>query len=271
MRGWPVHRPTPTPAASARTQAQNAPILRYNPRMGKSRYSVLNHQAPHFVTCTAVKWRPLFADPGIVNILLNAIRYLQAENTLRLHGYVVMGNHLHMIVSGQDVSAAIISFKKFTARQIVEYLRENGRSGMLRELSFAMRKEGGSRQHQVWQPDFHPQAIAGEDMLRQKLDYMRANPVRRGYVDDPTCLAEFQRAQLRGNGRRVGSRDSGVARTPVADAVAVCFEGCCRSMCWPRERPATHAAAGAAARGVLVFGLGDSFAVGLGAVAGADA
>ena len=43
-----------------------------------------------------------------------------------------------------------------------------------------------------------------------------------------------------------------------ADAVAVCFEGCCRSMCWPRDRPATHAAAGAAARGVR-GGLGDSF------------
>ena len=36
----------------------------------------------------------------------------------------------------------------------------------------------------------------------------------------------------------------------VGGAVAVCFEGCCGSMCWPRERPATHAAAGAAARGV---------------------
>ena len=36
-------------------------------------------------------------------------------------------------------------------------------------------------------------------------------------------------------------------------AVAVCFEGCCGGMCWPRERPATHAAAGAAARGALIF------------------
>ena len=36
----------------------------------------------------------------------------------------------------------------------------------------------------------------------------------------------------------------------VGGAVAVCFEGCCGGMCWPRERPATHAAAGAAARGV---------------------
>ena len=40
--------------------------------------------------------------------------------------------------------------------------------------------------------------------------------------------------------------------------VAVCFEGGCGSMSWPRERPATHAAAGAAARGVR-GGLGDSF------------
>ena len=36
-------------------------------------------------------------------------------------------------------------------------------------------------------------------------------------------------------------------------AVAVCFEGCCGSMCWPVDRPATHAAAGAAARGALIF------------------
>ena len=41
-------------------------------------------------------------------------------------------------------------------------------------------------------------------------------------------------------------------------AVAVCFEGCCGSMCWPGDRPATHAAAGAAARGVRGI-LGDSF------------
>ena len=53
-------------------------------------------------------------------------------------------------------------------------------------------------------------------------------------------------------------------------AVAVCFEGDCRSMCWPVDRPATHAAAGAAARGVLIFFVwGDYFAFGLRAVAGA--
>ena len=41
--------------------------------------------------------------------------------------------------------------------------------------------------------------------------------------------------------------------------VAVCFEGGCGSMCWPVDRPATHAAAGAAARGALIFCFGGLF------------
>ena len=52
--------------------------------------------------------------------------------------------------------------------------------------------------------------------------------------------------------RRDGTR-GGVFCGFVADAVAVCFEGCCGSMCWPVDRPATHAAAGAAAREALIF------------------
>ena len=39
----------------------------------------------------------------------------------------------------------------------------------------------------------------------------------------------------------------------VGGAVVVCSEGGCGSMCWPVDRPATHAAAGAAARGALIF------------------
>ena len=40
----------------------------------------------------------------------------------------------------------------------------------------------------------------------------------------------------------------------MGGAVAVCFEGCCGGMCWPGDRPGTHAAAGAAARGVRGVG-----------------
>ena len=45
----------------------------------------------------------------------------------------------------------------------------------------------------------------------------------------------------------------------VGGAVVVCSEGGCGSMCWPVDRPATHAAAGAAARGALIFCFGGLF------------
>jgi putative transposase len=41
------------------------------------------------------------------------------------------------------------------------------------------------REHQLWQEGSHPQMIADEAMMWQKLEYIHNNPVRRGYVDDP--------------------------------------------------------------------------------------
>ena len=155
--------------------------------MGKSRYRVLDADSPHFVTSAIVKWLPLFAEPELVRIVLNSIRHLQTASGLRLHGYVVMENHLHLIVSGDDWSKALARFKNFTAKRMVTWLLENGRAEVLRELSFALRQRGDAREHQVWQEGLHPQKISGEQMLRQKLEYMHANPIRRGYVDEATA------------------------------------------------------------------------------------
>ena len=41
------------------------------------------------------------------------------------------------------------------------------------------------QEYQLWQEGSHPKAIVSEAMLRQKLEYIHNNPVRRGYVDDP--------------------------------------------------------------------------------------
>ncbi len=39
-------------------------------------------------------------------------------------------------------------------------------------------------QYQLWQEGTHPQQILNEEMMRQKLEYIHYNPVKRGYVDD---------------------------------------------------------------------------------------
>ena len=38
----------------------------------------------------------------------------------------------------------------------------------------------------MWQEGSHPEQIKDEEMMGQKLEYVHMNPVKRGYVDEPT-------------------------------------------------------------------------------------
>ena len=37
---------------------------------------------------------------------------------------------------------------------------------------------------ELWQEGSHPQQIQSDEIMVQKLEYIHANPIRRGYVDD---------------------------------------------------------------------------------------
>jgi hypothetical protein len=37
----------------------------------------------------------------------------------------------------------------------------------------------------VWQEGGKPKQVQNDEMMRQKIEYIRRNPVERGFVDDP--------------------------------------------------------------------------------------
>jgi REP element-mobilizing transposase RayT len=80
--------------------------------MGRTRYRFLSHQ-PHFLTCTIVNWLALFSKPELVQIILNSLNFLQAQQRLSIHGYVIMENHLHWIASAPTLAKEIANFKCF--------------------------------------------------------------------------------------------------------------------------------------------------------------
>jgi len=96
-----------------------------------------------------------------------------------------MENHLHLIASAEDLSKEIGNFKSYSARRIIEILTEHKEHGLLQQLAYYKEKHQRDRAHQLWQDGNHPQEIRSAEMMRQKLEYMHNNPVRRGYVDDP--------------------------------------------------------------------------------------
>jgi REP element-mobilizing transposase RayT len=129
---------------------------------------------------------PIFSQPPLATILLDSLQFLQSQQRLTLYSYVIMENHLHLIASAENLSKEIGNFKSFTARSMVDWLQENRpKSYWLKRLEMAKLAHKTQQRYQVWQEGSHPQMIASEAMLRQKVEYIHQNPVKRGYVDDP--------------------------------------------------------------------------------------
>ncbi|MEI6707625.1 MAG: transposase [Methylococcales bacterium] len=153
--------------------------------MGRSRYTIRETEAPHFLTCTVINWMPLFTRPETVDIILNALQHRQQHNGWKIYGYVILENHLHLVVQSEDLLAELPLFKSYTARQLIDHLKECHAERLLKQMAFFCKSHKHDREYQCWEEGSHPQLIQNEEMLRQKLDYIHFNPVKRGYVDKP--------------------------------------------------------------------------------------
>lgn len=154
--------------------------------MSRSRFRFGDEQSAHFMTNTIVAWLPIFSDPDCVNIVLDSWRFLQRDRDIKILAWVILENHLHWIAVGPHLSRRVGEFKSFTANQILNLLTKKRYTTLLQELTFFKLKHKTDQDHQLWQEGSHPQMIESIEVALQKLEYIHNNPLRRGYVDDPT-------------------------------------------------------------------------------------
>jgi REP element-mobilizing transposase RayT len=152
----------------------------------RDRWKFYESRFPYFMTCTVVGWLPVFTRPAAVQIIADSWKYLQQKRDVVIFGYVIVENHLHWIAQMPDPAVDAGDFKSFTARRIIDLLRERNEAGLLDQLEHHKEPRKTDRQYQLWQEGSHPEQIQNEGMLWQKLEYMHNNPVKRGYVADPT-------------------------------------------------------------------------------------
>lgn len=153
--------------------------------MGRSRYVITEPDKPHFLTCTVMEWLPIFTRPPTVQIILESWRYLREHEGLRLYGYVILENHLHFVAQAERLDLCSSRFKSYTAKRIIEYLAEQRVDFLLNRLRFSKRAHKADREYQFWQEGSHAELLWNDAMMREKLEYIHANPVKRGYVDKP--------------------------------------------------------------------------------------
>ena len=69
--------------------------------MSEGGYKIRNPAAIHFITFAVVEWVDIFTRKQYRDIVLESIKYCQAEKGLLLHAWCIMSNHLHLIASAK--------------------------------------------------------------------------------------------------------------------------------------------------------------------------
>jgi REP-associated tyrosine transposase len=150
----------------------------------RSRYLIHHPDRAHFVTCTIVEWLPVFTSAACCDIVVNSLDYCREHKHLRIYAWVILENHLRAILAAPDLSGVLRDMKSFTAAKLLEQLANESRDWLLNQLRY-YRGAHKPTDHQIWQEGSHPQVIADDAMMLQKLEYLHNNPVKRGWVAAP--------------------------------------------------------------------------------------
>ena len=90
-------------------------------------FTIRDQSLPHFITATVVDWIDVFSRKSHRDSIIKSLDFCINNKGMVLYGYVIMSNHIHMVVQSSDgkLSDLIRDFKKFTAKTILEKTKQN--------------------------------------------------------------------------------------------------------------------------------------------------
>ena len=156
-----------------------------------SKYKVGENAIPHFVTFSVVGWIDAFSREQYKELFLESLKYCQQKKGKVLHAWVIMTNHVHLIISSisNKLEHVVRDLKKFTSKQISKAIKENNaesrKEWMLNIFSYTGKNNNNNKEFQFWKQDYHPIELDTPEKMKQRLDYLHENPVRGGLVWEP--------------------------------------------------------------------------------------
>ena len=151
----------------------------------------------HELTFSCFRRRKFLSKDRTREYFISAVQQARQTHRFHLWAYVLMPEHVHMIVlpleEDYDMSAIQKSIKQSVSRKALEYLRRENPKGLRfmetgqRKQPYAFWKAGGGYDRNVILPE----------TLQYMVNYIHNNPVRRGLVEDPgawywSSLQEWQ-------------------------------------------------------------------------------
>jgi len=145
-----------------------------------------NEGEMHFLTFRVIEWINIFTEPIYFEVIIDSFKYCQGNKGLLLHAYVIMTNHIHVIMSAKEgiLSSLVRDFKSYTFNKFNRLLLKDNRKYILRLVKRSFFKRKG-QQFQVWDSRNWLELIESDRFFQQKLNYIHENPVEKGYISNP--------------------------------------------------------------------------------------
>jgi putative transposase len=138
----------------------------------------------HFITCSCYSRLPLFASARAKNLFVKILGEVRDEYGFALLGYVVMPNHIHLLISEPDKSTPSTVMQVLKQR-VSREVRGNARKKLSFQQSEIPFREPCDLLPQFWQPRFYDFNVWSQTKFVEKLHYMHTNPLKRKLVDHP--------------------------------------------------------------------------------------
>ena len=142
--------------------------------------------AAYYITGTVTEWLPLLNIAEVRQRVCDDIQFALDVFGGKLLAFVVMPTHVHLLVHLAE-EGLLHGFNKRwrgrSGRHIPKILERLGRADLLGVL--AAHANGGCR-YASWKEQTRDLGvISGTKKLLEKIEYIHANPVRRGLVEHP--------------------------------------------------------------------------------------
>lgn len=153
-------------------------------------YQIHKQDGVYFLTLQVVEWVDLFTRNEYKNILTESLNYCVEKKGLEIFAYVIMQNHVHLIVSAknENLSDVIRDFKKYTSRKLMELIvspLESRSEWMLPIFKKAAASHKRNTHFQIWTHENHAEEVRERKFTLTKIKYIHFNPVEAGFVARP--------------------------------------------------------------------------------------
>ncbi|MBV9988034.1 MAG: transposase [Chitinophagaceae bacterium] len=150
-----------------------------------------NYDAIFFVTLTVVSWIDVFTRKDYCEEIVKNLQYCQQHKGLELYSYVIMTNHIHLLAAQKDgeLNRVLRDFKSYSAKQLLGMIlnneKESRKDWMKIVFQYNAKYKRQNAEYMFWQRNNHAIDCFSSGVFEQKRRYIRQNPVRAGFVEEP--------------------------------------------------------------------------------------